>query len=374
MGYRDFDSGAQGNIRSKINAMDLKKAKRKILKMHDLILGIILIGLAGVAAWYGSQKASDGLKTVFSSESDKITINSVKIFHVELLKDIYQIGIVCEISNIGQEGLLLKKATLKGRALDIVARAPTHIFKIHITQDTITGPIVGMTFLGTDRPSLIRVLLPIKFDMHLKYPLPPEIVFWGQWEITTEDSTISSDASYYGNYDKFIDLDTWKSLLTQRPTIDIGEVQLKAAPQYHEFRGEYCEYILYNADRSAEIEIYGFSRTQYVRNDNGTMTLLVGPSKPPLTGGWEIMGHTYPEIWADPEKLRIYNSIYPPGKNGKPKAFGAFSGRWEHVGVEGGVPTTRAQEYTRLHLNEKNNEKTIDFTQAPKQPGREAKD
>lgn len=345
--------------------MDLQNARRKIVAMLNLILGLFLLGVAGIAAYYGQQVFRDGIKSLFGAESGKITINSVRIFHVELLKDMYQIGIVCEISNLGQEALLLKKATLKGRALDIVARAPSHIFKIHITDDIITGPIVGMAFLGTDKPSLVSVLLPIKFDMQLKYPVPPEIVFWGQWEITTEDSTISSDAIYYGNHDRSIDLDTWKSLSTQRPTIDIGEVQLKAAPKYHDFTGEYCEYILYNADRSAKIEIYGFSRTQYVRNDSGTMTLLVGSSKPPVTSGWKIMGRTYPEVWADPEKLRIYNSIFPLDKNGDPKAFGAFLGRWKNVGIEGPVPTTRAQEYLRLDLNEERNERTIDYTLGP---------
>ena len=59
--------------------MDLKKISRELSKMHNLVLGIVLIGLGAVAMWYGGQKASDGLKTVFRSDKAAIPTD---LFHV----------------------------------------------------------------------------------------------------------------------------------------------------------------------------------------------------------------------------------------------------------------------------------------------------
>ncbi len=69
----------QENIKPKTNVMGLKKARREILKMQNLILGIILIGFGATAMWFGAHIATDGLKTVFSSE--KVTAPK-DLFHI----------------------------------------------------------------------------------------------------------------------------------------------------------------------------------------------------------------------------------------------------------------------------------------------------
>ena len=61
--------------------MDLKKARREILKMQNLILGIILLGFGAAAMWFGGHIATNGLKTVFSSE--KVTA-SKDLFSVQV--------------------------------------------------------------------------------------------------------------------------------------------------------------------------------------------------------------------------------------------------------------------------------------------------
>jgi len=311
-------------------------------------------------------------KTVI--RAPEISLNSVKIYHVEVLKNIYQIGILCEVANLGDKALLLKEVVLKGKALDIAARSASYLFKIHITKDIISGKIVGGAFLGINKCSLIKVLLPIKFDEKIKHPPPPEIVFWGLWEISAEDRNFKVEADYYGNYDKVLSFNMWESLLSSKSIIDPALVRLKAAAKLFEFKGKYFNYLLYNQDRSAEIDIYGFDKSHIVRNDNGTMVFLVGPAKPPLRDGWKILGNTYPEVWSDSKKLKIYNSVYPPDENGKPRSFGAFSGREEEMGVNGPVPNARGRDIYRIHLNENKNEKTIDFTSGPQQSETRTKD
>ena len=59
-----------------------------------------------------------------------------------------------------------------------------------------------------------------------------------------------------------------------------------------------------------------------------------------------MLGRTYAEVWSDPEKLTLYNAIFPPDEHGKTRAFGFFSGlENEMAGVvdhELAAPTTRS--------------------------------
>lgn len=56
------------------------------------------------------------------------------------------------------------------------------------------------------------------------------------------------------------------------------------------------------------------------------MIFVRGQGEPPLEGGWVILGHTYKEVWSNPQKLALYNSLYPPEADGTPRPFGTFAG------------------------------------------------
>jgi hypothetical protein len=106
--------------------------------------------------------------------------------------------------------------------------------------------------------------------------------------------------------------------------------------------------MLFNTDRTAKIDVYGFDKTIAASSDNGVLVFLRGPCEPPLTGGWIILGQSYPEVWANPETLAIYTSVCPPDKHGNLKPFGVFAGCFEQMGVTGSAPTTRGGDILRF--------------------------
>lgn len=54
---------------------------------------------------------------------------------------------------------------------------------------------------------------------------------------------------------------------------------------------------------------------------------------PGLPQNLTCLGSRYDEIWKHEAKLSIYNSIYPPDETGSPRAFAAFAGCEEEMGL-----------------------------------------
>jgi hypothetical protein len=178
---------------------------------------------------------------------------------------------------------------------------------------------------------------------------PPEIIFWGEWEINIENQLIKLASNFYGNCDKTISIEIWENLLKITPDSNLDDISLKNPPAVTDSIDKYYNFMLFNRDRSAKINFYGFSKTNAVRNDNGVLVFLRGPSKPSLNGGWMILGQSYPEVWANPKSLSTYISVYTPDENGNPRPFGAFMGCFEEMGVTGSVPTTKGGDVLRFN-------------------------
>ena len=285
---------------------------------------------------------------VVSREAIDLSLNSIRIYFIEIAKNMYQIGLVCEIANLGQRAHLIKHVNFNGDAFDIVPRSPMHFIKAFLQEDIIKGQIIGDNFLAPNKNKFFKVMLPLKVEMVIDYQ-PPEIIFWGEWGINIENQLINLVSNFYGNCDKTISIEIWENLLKSVPDSNIDKISLKIPPSAFDSIDKYYNFMLFNRDRTAKINFYGFSQTHSVRSDNGVLVFLRGPSKPSLTGGWMILGQSYPEVWANPKSLSIYISVYPPDANGNPRPFGAFMGSFEEMGVIGSVPTTRGGDVLRFN-------------------------
>ncbi len=283
-----------------------------------------------------------------SRESIDLSLNSIRIYLIEVAKNMYQVGVVCEIANLDQSAHLVKDINFNGDAYDIAPRAPFHFRKALLQEDIIKGQIIGDNFLAPNKNKFFKVMLPLKIEMVIDYQPPPEIIFWGGWDIRIENQLISLLSNFYGNYDKTITIKTWENVLKSVSDINLEEISLKITPNVCEFIDKYYNFMLFNPDRTAKIDVYGFDKTIAARSDNGVLVFLRGPCEPPLTGGWIILGRSYPEVWANPKRLAIYTSVYPPGKDGNLKAFGVFAGCSEEMGVAGSAPTTRGGDILRF--------------------------
>lgn len=77
----------------------------------------------------------------------------------------------------------------------------------------------------------------------------------------------------------------------------------------------------------------GFDHTNIVAGPGGSMVWLRGEGGVSLLDGMTDMGGSYSEVWADPEKRAVYDSVYPPDASGNPRPFGVFMGCEQEMGL-----------------------------------------
>ena len=171
-----------------------------------------------------------------------------------------------------------------------------------------------------------KKILPVRIQMKVMGGRSPEILFFSNWKIIFDNKDVEITPELFANNDDFISQDDWKNLLKPASKIDINNFAYKKLPEAPPQAGQITNYLLYSSYKSLKVDVFGFSTTSYIRNDSGVMVFIRGNGVPKLDDGWVVLGRTYAEVWSDPDKLRLYNSIYPPDKDGKPKPFELFAG------------------------------------------------
>lgn len=77
----------------------------------------------------------------------------------------------------------------------------------------------------------------------------------------------------------------------------------------------------------------GFDHTNVASGPGGSMVWLRGDSELQLLDGMADLGGSYSDVWADPAKRAIYDSVYPPDADGNPRPFSVFMGCEQEMGL-----------------------------------------
>ncbi len=202
-----------------------------------------------------------------------------------------------------------------------------------------TGELIENNYIKPDSECFLKTLLPYKFSFDYLglYPdadsTPPfDITIFGQWQFIIKEKKKLIKPKFYCNYEKTLSLQEWENLLKPISKIDVRNLHYKEMPESIPNSDNTMFYLLYNPDKSATIDFFGMSQLPPAKGENGVMVFLVGKGiLPPLKNGWILLGNTYSEVWNDPKKLALYNSIYPPDKEGNPREFGVFQGLREKM-------------------------------------------
>jgi hypothetical protein len=310
---------------------------KKMSPTIQIIIGLFLVAFGATLGIFGTYLTNRGLtnrgltnrgiernREPNKEDTLDISLQKVSIFHVEVDKDFYQLGVVLRFLNLDDKPLLIESIHYENLDYTLTPRSSLHFHKIYRYQNK--GEIIENNYVKANDISEIKFLLPMKLNITILHKTPPEIIFFGDWDIEIKETRIGIKSDFYGNYDKTISLNDWNMLLKPSSEIDPENIKFKRSPKKISKTGPDYYYLMFNPDRSSKIEIYGFHNTSYVKNKNGVMVFLMGKGEPPLYNGWVILGNTYSEVWRDQAKLQLYNSVHPPGKDGKPKMFGTFSG------------------------------------------------
>jgi len=300
---------------------------KKMTPTIQIGIGFLVIAVGAILSTYGGYQVFKGFERnneIIEEDSIRISFQKLAIYHVEIDKDFYQMGVVLRFLNLDDETHLIKGVYYDNLDYQINPRK-TFYLKSIIRYPT-KGELIENNYLKPNGISEIKILLPMKLNIVLKYLTPPEVIFFGDWSIELQDIKIGIKPDFYGNYDKAISIKEWDKLLKPNSKIDPENIEYKRSPKKISKTGPDYYYLMFNPDRSSMIDIYGFHNTNYVKNENGVMVFLMGKGEPPTDNGWVVLGNTYSEVWKNSERLKVYNSIYPPDQNGHPRPFGIFAG------------------------------------------------
>ena len=289
---------------------------------------LIAAGIAGIITVF----CGVALKPAYDQWQASIKLPNVSFqklatFFIKKSETIYTIGIVAKLFNLDDKPYLINGIGVSydpESVLSFVPRGGYLIQRILITQSS--ERVIEDNYLKPFSEGYYKIVLPINFTMKVMGGSAPELIFFGKWSIIVRDKNIEITPEMYASYTQFVTESDWNNLLRSNSSIDVTNLPYKKIPLGPIKPGMASNYLLYSEDKSLQFSAFGWDTTQYVTSDKGVMVFIRGVGVPEIPYGWAVLGRTYSEVWRDPAKLQIYNSIYPPDASGRPKPFGVFAG------------------------------------------------
>jgi hypothetical protein len=237
-----------------------------------------------------------------------VSLERVSIFYVTIEPDMYQLGITARLFNNDTKAHKLDGIAIDPLTLQIGGEGNAYIQKIFVSDASAENHDDLVIKPGEYRD--YNLLLPIKFAEKINGLRGPDIVFLSPFTLKFERGIrdLSVRADRYGNFERPITIDEWSKLLTPASNVNLMAISFKRTPRSQGV-GELRDFIVFNPDRTATIDVYGFAKTDYKKTNRGTITMLKGNGEPILDGGWVLMANDYQELFRNPQMLALYESI-----------------------------------------------------------------
>lgn len=284
------------------------------------LLGVLLVCAAGVAVWAGPLLLKSAWED-FNRPPPQITFRKVAFFWIKVDHEIYQLGAVIRLQNVGDAAYLVNGIGLDATSPRFGGRGSAYLRQIWVTDNK--AELLDDNFLKPAHEATFKFLLPIKLEATV-LGAPLSIDFVGQWAILLQKGSLSTKPEFSGTFERIISQADWQRIGRAGSEIDVDAVHFVRTPAELPPNQPIHDTFLFNTDRSARFEANGYSRTQHVAGPTGVITLVRGPGSPPLAGGWQVWGHSYEELWSDPARRAAYDALVPPQPNGEPTQFAHF--------------------------------------------------
>lgn len=287
-------------------------------------IAVMAIGLCIFAAgayWLHEIQNShrDGAET-----GQHISFQKYALFWVEIEPGAYQLRAVVKLFNQDSTPYLINSIDFSNISIGVVPRGSTYL-QNQIIQTGKVARIDGDNYIEAGKPGFFPVTLPVKFFAKQMGGSLPAIYTFGDWRLKIGNRPVAISPRRTSTYPTALTEKEWSVLLKTGSPIKIDDLDYEHMPP-PPGAGPDENFLLFNPDRTARIDNVWFSATPYIEGAHGVMVFVRGRGEPPLDDGWVLLGKSYPEVWDDPEKLALYNSLYAPGADGKPRPFGMFAG------------------------------------------------
>jgi hypothetical protein len=298
-----------------------------------LAVGLTMVMIGGGIVWFGGAVAKSGFDDLKAERraggtgAASLKIEKAAYFFVEVDQDVYQLGVVLKIFNADPQVRTINDITLENvhDAWSLVARGSWYIQRIQVVADR-AGPLED-SYITAGAPAYFRRLLPFKITMTQNGGDTPIVILRGRWSINMPNGSVQATAPFYSVYPSAIALSDWNGLAKPSAAIDIESLRYSEVPERPVRDAPKALIMLYNRDRSATIDNPYVAQTSSAKSAAGVLLWADIPQGVDIDDQWEVMGSTYAEVWSDPERRALYNSVVSPDADGRPQAFGFFAGR-----------------------------------------------
>ncbi len=276
-----------------------------------------------------------------------ISFQKLAVFWVETAKDTYQVSVVAKFFNAGSQAYIVNSLSFDGKKWSFFPRGSYHLRQLF--QNAPQTQVIEDNYLKPATEAYFKMQMPIVFDMTINGGATPDFVLRGGWKLNLSGIQVAVDVpKLYSVYPKPISEVEWRKLGKAESQLKIEELDYVEFPPAPPAEAPMESRIIYNKNRGATFSNPYYAQTPAQRGEAGVMIFVRGKGAPPLQDGWETLGATYSEVWSDPHKLRIYNSICPPDADGNLRAFGFIAGAEAEMSGpmhrQLAAPTTRAAD------------------------------
>ena len=286
---------------------------------------LILVCAVGLGIGIVWQLSGWGFSEQKLARAPNISFQRYALFWVEIDPDVYQLEAVIKLFNADNSAYLIDNVSFDNISFAYFQRG-SMTWQRGFIQAGKAARVASDSYIEPGRPGYYRVEIPIKLYAHLIGGDLPAVYTFGNWNLQIGGQTVALAPRQTSTYRKSLSQSEWDDIQKSTSEIDVDALDYEKMPAPMG-TGLDKNYLVFNPDRTAKIDDIWFAQTPSQKGDAGVMTFIRGKGEPPLDGGWIVLGHTYHEVWSDPKKLALYNSLYPPSADGKPKPFGVFAGQ-----------------------------------------------
>ncbi|MFT7570218.1 MAG: hypothetical protein ACI9JL_001245 [Paracoccaceae bacterium] len=321
--------------------------------MGPLILLVVsFVGVGTAVVWFSRLAEREKSQEVVQN----LLFQKFALFWVEGEKHHYQIGVVTKFFNFDDKPYQINGIVLDLENWTFFPRGSYHLRSLTQLEDR--AELVEDNYVKSGAEAYFKKLLPVKFDLTINGGDTPELVLRGRWSLRTKDHTVAVIPPLYSVHPRPLSTQEWDDLLKSQSQITFDDLYFKKVPERPPADMVDSSYLVFNADRSANIDNPYFAETLAARGPNGVIVFIRGKADVPTDRGWVMLGNTYSEAWADSRKLELYNSIHPPDEEGLPRAIGFFAGLENEMAGQLNrplaAPTTRAADILEFSPDDKN--------------------
>lgn len=167
-------------------------------------IGAILFALGAL----GTYLLQDTMRE--PNQRNNIVLRRIGYFWVETSPEVYQIGAVLRLYNLGSRPTFLRGVSFEAADPQFIGRGGATMRRLTIFAPTAT--LKDDNFLKAASEASYKILLPIRFEASIQ-GRPPGIAFIGTWKLQFWVGARLLQSEQSGTFDKIISSEEWKRLL-----------------------------------------------------------------------------------------------------------------------------------------------------------------